>query len=65
MLAYPITICILISIAIMYAEMGNVRVILRPASVVHIRNRLKSWPLFYDVLHAKCFSYAVLIEDMS
>ena len=40
-------------------------IILRPASVVHIRNRLKSWPLFYDVLHAKCFSYAVLIENMS
>ena len=24
-----------------------------------------NWPLFYDVLHAKCSSLAVPIEDMS
>ena len=47
---------------------GHHLLILRPALVVHRGSRLKighCFMAFYDVLHAKCPSYAVLIEDMS
>ena len=29
------------------------------------RQQTQNWPLFYDVQHAKCTSYAVQIKDMS
>ena len=32
---------------------------------MHIGNRTKNWPLFYDVLQFNCCAYAVRIKNMS